>query len=326
MKYVIVGSGNISNTYLRAVEHIEGSTIVGCISRRGRTPQAAGDLPCWPDLSAVDRDYDAVIVATPNGLHHQSAIQAAEAGKHVLVEKPLEITLSAADRMIASAEAAGVVLAVAYQRRTRPDNMALKALLESGALGKRYSVDVSCRFWRDQAYYDSADYRGGYAIDGGGVFIQQGAHHIDNYLWLFGMPVSVTSELATFAHQMEAEDHGAAIFRHADGMIGTFVASTCARPGFSARLEFSCEKGSFTVTDDRITQWYIDGIDNPSEGLPETRSEGAHSAVVTDTFGHQAILRDFANAVVSGAAPLCSGRDARRATELVLQIYKRRVE
>ena len=104
MKYVIVGSGNISNTYLRAVEHIEGSTIVGCISRRGRTPQAAGDLPCWPDLSAVDRDYDAVIVATPNGLHHQSAIQAAEAGKHVLVEKPLEITLSAADRMIASAE------------------------------------------------------------------------------------------------------------------------------------------------------------------------------------------------------------------------------
>lgn len=326
MKYIIVGSGNISNTYLRAVSHIADASIVGCISRRAKPPQSAPELPCWPTLADVDCEYDAVIVTTPNGLHHQSAIEAAQAGKHVLVEKPLDISLAAADQMIACAEAAGVVLAVAFQRRTRPDNIALKALLESGALGKRYSVDLSCRFWRDQAYYDSADYRGGYAIDGGGVFIQQGAHHIDNYIWLFGMPTRVTSELATFAHHMEAEDHGAALLRHDDGMIGTIVASTCARPGFSARLEFSCEKGSFTVTDDRITQWYIDGIENPAEGVTETTSEGARSAVVTDTSAHQAILRDFAHAVHHGTTPLCSGRDARRATELVLQIYKRRVE
>jgi UDP-N-acetyl-2-amino-2-deoxyglucuronate dehydrogenase len=323
MKYIIVGSGNISNTYIRAIKNIAGSDVVGCISRSGCTPQSAPDLPCWNSLSDVDRAFDAVIITTPNGLHHLSAIEAAKLGKHILVEKPLDISLAASDQMIASAEDAGVVLAVAYQRRTNPDNVALKKILDSGALGKRYSADLSCRFWRDQAYYDSADYRGGYAIDGGGVFIQQGSHNIDNYIWLFGMPERVTSELATFAHRMEAEDHGAALLRHSDGMIGTIVASTCARPGYAARLEVTCEKGTFTVTDDRITQWDIAGIDNPASVVEAAPDDGARSAVVTDTSRHEAVLNDFAQAIQRGSTPLCDGRDARRTTELVMQIYGR---
>lgn len=323
MKYIIVGSGNISNTYIRAVKNIADSEVVGCISRKGHVPQSAPDLPCWNSLAAVDLAFDAVIITTPNGLHHLSAIEAARLGKHILVEKPLDISLAAADQMIASAEEASVVLAVAYQRRTHQDNVALKKILDSGVLGKRYSADLSCRFWRDQAYYDSADYRGGYKIDGGGVFIQQGSHNIDNYIWLFGMPVRVTSELATFAHTMEAEDHGAALLRHSDGMIGTIVASTCARPGYAARLDVSCEKGTFTVTDDRITQWNIEGIANPASLVDAALNDDVRSAVITDTSRHEAVLNDFVQAIQTGVSPLCDGHDARRTTELVLQIYGR---
>ncbi|TCW17581.1 putative dehydrogenase [Raoultella sp. BIGb0138] len=326
MKYVIVGSGNISNTYLRAVKNIDHADIVGCVSRSCRAPQSAPDLACWNSLDAVDRPFDAVIITTPNGLHHQSAIAAAQAGKHILVEKPLDITLAAADQIINRAEKAGVVLAVAFQRRTYPDNMAVKKMVDSGVLGKCYAADLSCRFWREQAYYDSAEYRGGYEIDGGGVFIQQAAHNIDNYIWLFGMPARVTSELATFAHRMEAEDHGAVLLRHANGMIGTIVASTCARPGYAARLEVCCEKGTFTLTDDRITQWDIDGVANPASTLVTAADDGARSAVVTDTSRHEAILHDFARAVKTGSSPLCSGRDARRTTQLVLEIYGRNTD
>lgn len=323
MKYVIVGTGNISNTYIRALEKLPASRLIGCISRSGRSPSAAPDLPVWQDLTQIDRDYDAVIVTTPNGLHHISSVAAARAGKHILVEKPLDISLQAMDQMLEAASEAKVTLAVAYQRRTNPDNLAIKQLLDQGALGKIYTADLSCRFWRDQAYYDSADYRGGYAIDGGGVFIQQAAHNIDNYVWFFGMPQRVRSELATFAHSMEAEDHGAALLRHADGMIGTIVASTCARPGYAARLEVCSEKGTFSLIDDRIHDWRIEGIENPASRAESAPDDGARSAIVSDTSRHEAVIRDFEQAVATGGTPLVSGSDARRTTELILQIYRR---
>lgn len=321
MKYVIVGTGNISRTYLKALATLPASEAVGFISRAASPGGGAGTLPCWPSLAAVDRAYDAVIVTTPNGLHHHSAIAAARLGKHVLVEKPLDISQAAMDDMISAAARHRVVLAVSYQRRTNPDNQAIKRLLDQRAFGRVYSADLSCRFWRDQAYYDSADYRGGYAIDGGGVFIQQASHNIDNYIWLFGMPQRVQGELDTFAHQMEAEDHGAVVLRHADGMIGTIVASTCAPPGYPPRLEVSCEKGTFTLLNDRISAWHIAGIDNPATPVPPAPDYGANSAAVTDASRHLAVIEDFERAVARGDMPLAEGSDARRATDLILRIY-----
>ncbi|NDL62841.1 Gfo/Idh/MocA family protein [Acerihabitans arboris] len=322
MKYVIVGTGNISHTYLKALRALPASEAVGFISR-GKTPgEAEGHLPCWPSLAAVDRPFDAVIVTTPNGLHHQSAIEAAGLGKHVLVEKPLDISQAAMDDMIDAAARHQVILAVSYQRRTNPDNQAVKQLLGRQAFGRVYSADLSCRFWRDQAYYDSAPYRGGYAIDGGGVFMQQASHNIDNYIWLFGMPERVQGELDTFAHRMEAEDHGAVVLRHADGMIGTIVASTCAPPGYPPRLEVSCEKGTFTLLNDRISEWHIAGIDNPATRVEPAPDDGASSPAITDSSRHEAVIEDFERAVAQDGTPLAEGNDARRATDLILRIYR----
>lgn len=323
MRYVILGTGNICNTYVRALANIPGAELVGCVSRSGKRPNAAPDLVCAPTLETVGVSFDAVIVTTPNGLHHKGIIDAARLGKHVLVEKPLDITREAMDQAILACRDAGVTLAVSYQRRTNPDNIALKGVIDSGVLGRIFAADLSCRFWRNQAYYDSGDYRGAYALDGGGPFIQQASHNIDTYLWFFGMPENVTSQLGTFAHQIEVEDHGAAILRYGNGMIGTIIASTCAYPGYPARLEVICERGTFTTVDDRITVWEIDGVDNPSVTPEKPLDAGASSAVVTDTSRHEDILKDFEAAVRDGRRPLVDAEDGRRATELILQIYGR---
>lgn len=321
MRYVLVGTGNISNTYVAALAQLPGSELVGGVSRTGRALPAAPDLPCWSSLALVDQPFDAVILATPNGLHHQGAIEAAALGKHVLTEKPLDISLAAMDQMMAACAEAGVTLAVCYQRRTSPDNRAVKALLDAGTLGRIYAADLAAKFYRDQAYYDSGDYRGGMALDGGGPFMQQACHNLDIYSWFFGLPTQVVSMLGTFAHQIEAEDHGAALMRHAGGMIGTVVASTATRPGFAARLEIHAERGSLMLTDDAISFWDIEAVANPADRAFEYAHQGATSAAVTDTSAHKAILRDFEAAVREVREPIASAASARLTTELILQIY-----
>ena len=187
MKYVILGSGNISNTYVRVINQMEGSEIVGCVSRSGKNPSAMPALKNKKDLKSFKQDFDAVIVATPNGLHCKGIIEAAELGKHVLTEKPLGINSDSMEAALAACESAQVTLAVAYQRRTAPDNQVVKKLLDNGTLGRVFSADLSAKCYRDQSYYDSATYRGGWDIDGGGPFIQQACHNIDIYTWFFGM-------------------------------------------------------------------------------------------------------------------------------------------
>lgn len=322
MRYVLVGTGNISNTYVAAIKNLPGSEIVGCISRSGNRPSSAQHLESQKSLTDITSSFDAVIITTPNGTHHHAAIEAAALGKHVLTEKPLDISLEKMDAMIAACNKSGVVLATSYQRRTNPDNKTLHKLLSSNAFGRIYAADLSCKFWRDQKYYDSASYRGGWAIDGGGPFIQQACHNIDTYIWFFGMPTQVTSLLGTFAHDIEVEDHGAALLKYENGMIGTIVASTAARPGLPARLEVHCEKGTFVTLDDRIHYWEIDGIENPAYQGPSNNGNNANSPLITDTERHEDILRDFESAIATGSSPLIDAFSARQTTELILKIYE----
>jgi predicted dehydrogenase len=326
MKYILLGTGNIANTYVRAMEALPGSELVGCVSRSGRRVQADPALPCWTELDAVSAPFDAVIVATPNGLHGEGIVAAARLGKHVLVEKPLGITVADMDRALEACEAAGVTLAVAYQRRTAPDNQSVKALLEKGALGRVFAADLSAKFYRDQAYYDSGDYRGGYLLDGGGPFMQQACHNIDLYRWFFGMPIQIVSMMDTFTHAIEVEDHGAALLRYSNGMIGTIIASTSTKPGFAARLEVHTDKGSFVMTDDAITQWHFTDVPNPARSDFHYTHDGATSAAVTDTSAHQRILRDFEHAAQTGTKPIADGHSAKATSELILNIYQGAVD
>lgn len=323
LRFVLVGTGNISGTYAAAIAKTPGMRVVGYVSRSGRrpafVPEGAG-VAVATRLEEVSVPFDAVVVATPNGLHHEGAIAAARLGKHVLTEKPLDVTAAAMDAMIAACDEAGVRLAVAYQRRMSPDNRALKRLVEAGALGRVYAADVYVKFFREAAYYESAAYRGSWAFDGGGALMMQASHQVDLYTWLFGMPDEVHAVLGTLGHDVEVEDHAAAVLRHAGGMIGTIVASTVARPGFPARLEVHAEWGSVVLENDVITRWAVDGLPNPSTPPVGAIHSGA-SVAVTDTAGHEAILADFAEAVREDREPAVSADSARLATELVLRIY-----
>jgi UDP-N-acetyl-2-amino-2-deoxyglucuronate dehydrogenase len=326
-RFVILGSGNIANTYVEALAKVPEARLVGVVSRSGRRPSklaAGAEVEVKPSLSEIGTAFDAVIVATPNGLHREGIEAAAALGKHALCEKPLEISVKAADRAIAACRRAGVTLGVSFQRRMRPDNMAVRSFITAGGLGKLYAADLSVKFWREQSYYDSAPYRGGWDIDGGGPFMQQASHQLDLWLWFFGMPRDVKSLTATLAHRMEAEDHGAAILRYTSGMIGTIVASTATKPGFPVRLEIHGEKGSIIMENDVITRWAVDGAENPAAAPsgPQHSGAGAAGATVSDTSGHEAIITDFIRAAREGRAPAVSGEDARMTTELVERIYK----
>jgi len=323
-KFVIVGSGNMSRTYMQAAGKLEGVRIAGVVSRRKKLPEGVSPdagLAVADCLGALECDYDAVIVATPNGTHHAWAVEAASRGKHVLTEKPLDVTIAAMDGMIGTCRQADVRLGVAYQKRMYPDNVVLKELLEAGALGRVLAADVYVKYFRGDDYYDSSAYRGTRDIDGGGPFMQQGSHDIDLYCWLFGKPQRVVSMLGTLNHSIEVEDHGVAVFRYENGMIGSITASTVTKPGFSGRLEIHAEAGSVIMENDRIKTWAVDDIANPSQAGDMKIHDGAASAAVTDTAGHEMIIRDFVDAVRDGRDPAVTGESARLATELILDVY-----
>lgn len=321
-RFVIIGSGNICRTYFQAIQHVKQATITGLVSRSLHRPDfVEQDIEIAAALDQIQIPFDGVIVATPNGLHHEGAQKAAQLGKHVLTEKPLDISIANMDRMISACHEAGVKLATCFQHRMSPDNRKIKEMLAAGLFGKIYAADYMIRCWRDQKYYDSAAWRGGWDIDGGGPFIQQACHEIDLYTWFFGQPEKVYSLIDTFAHDIEVEDHGAALFHHADGMIGTFIASTVAYPGFDPVLTIYTQKGTLVLTNGRITGWHIAGIENPSQEPDKPLHSGAASAAVTDTSGHEAIIKDFINSIQEGREPAISGKSARASTELILRIY-----
>jgi len=322
MKYAILGTGNISKTYVAAINELTSSRIVACISRSGNKLIDLPEIGSWPSLDSIPVDFDAVIITTPNGLHCQGVLSAAKLGKHVITEKPLGINDEEVVQAVDACRSAGTTLAVCFQRRTAPDNQVVKQLLVEGKLGRVFSADLTAKFYRSQDYYDSADYRGGFEVDGGGVFMQQACHNLDIYAWFFGLPTTVVSMMDTFAHEIEAEDHGAALLRHENGMIGTVIASTATKPGFSARLEIHTEKGSLILVDDRIAEWKIDDIENPQTQDFQYHHDGATSASVSDSSAHKKIILDFESAIESGRKPIADGESASVTTKLITSIYR----
>lgn len=329
VKFVLVGTGNIANTYVSATSKVNQARIVAVVSRsleRARKYADEKGLGAPADsLASVSVGYDAVMLATPNGLHHRDSIEAASLGKHVLTEKPLDVTLKNMDSMIKACCKAEVCLGVSYQRRMSPANIALKKILDDGLLGKVYAADLAVKFYRGQDYYDSADWRGTLEIDGGGPFIQQASHNVDTITWFFGLPARVSAKTALLAHSgIEVEDHGAAILTYPDGMIGTIIASTVSKPGYPVRLEIHAEKGSVLTVNDEIVTWDVEGAVQPEVETAEAihSGAGAGGVAVTDTSGHEAIIRDFCYAVRKKRDPAVNGEEGRKTGLLIDTIYR----
>ena len=267
-----------------------------------------------------DASVKAVLVLTPPNTHLELVQRAALAGKHVLVEKPLEINLERAAALVHACEAAGVTLAVMLQHRLREAAVGLKALMDAGELGQLVSASASIRWWRPQSYYDEPG-RGTLARDGGGVLITQAIHTLDLLLSLTGLPERVTGLAATSpVHRMEGEDTAAALLHYAGGAIGMVQATTAAYPGFAERVELNGTLGSATLEAGELRALFADGTAR-TLGTSEASGGGANP-MAFDHAAHRAVLQDFIRAVQQSIAPAVIGRSALAVQQVIESIME----
>ena len=326
----IVGAGMVARYHATAIERTPGARLVAiCRADRARAEECAAQfgVPCLTEYEALlaRNDIQAVCICTPSGLHAEQAIAAARAGKHVLVEKPMALTLADADAMIAACEQNGVRLGVALQRRTDPTFQRVYAAVGAGQLGRLVLGMVSVPYLRAQSYYDSAAWRGTWALDGGGALMNQGIHLIDLLLWLMGDGVEVWASAATLAHAIEVEDCVAATLRFANGALGSVVATTAAATGFPHRVEIYGDRGGLQIEGEQVVRW--EGAGRPADeganiaAAPAVTAGAGASPTGIGAVGHTRLLADFTNAIRDGRDPLVTGREGRRSLALVLAIY-----
>src|SRR5215472_10646863 len=254
----IVGAGVISSTHADAIASLPDARLIAITDvepERTKSLAARHDCAAEPDLEALlaRDDVDVVSVCVPSGLHAEVGIRAAAAGKHLVVEKPLDVSLAAADRLISAARAAGVVMTVMSQHRFDKGLIELRRLMDDGRLGRLVLGEASTKWYRSQAYYDSGAWRGTWALDGGSL-MNQGIHYLDLLLWTMGPVTEVTALYSTQTHQTEVEDTALAVLRFASGAVGTVIASTAVYPGFAQRLEITGTGGTVVIEDGEITQ------------------------------------------------------------------------
>jgi UDP-N-acetyl-2-amino-2-deoxyglucuronate dehydrogenase len=322
----IVGTGVIAAVHAEAIATLPGAALVAVTDvAPGAAAAFAAARGCAaePDLDALlaRPDVDVVSVCVPSGLHAEVGIRAAQAGKHLVVEKPIDVTLDAADRLIEAARAAGVGLTVISQHRFDPGLIEAKRLLDEGALGRLVLGEASTKWYRTQAYYDSAAWRGTSAMDGGSL-MNQGIHYVDLLRWCMGPVTEVTALCATQTHQIEVEDTSLAALRFSSGAVGTIVTSTSVFPGFAQRLEITGTEGTITIEDGAIIRRaFVGGAHEPG-GPPGGGAAAGSNPAAVDVASHAAQLADLLAAIEAGREPAVTGENGRAALEIVCAVYE----
>lgn len=332
--FAIVGCGMISRFHAKAIADIRGAEIVACFdSYAPGADRFAEEIGCtaYHDLAEMlaDPRVDIVNICTPSGAHLDPAVAAAKAGKHVVVEKPLEITLKRCDAIIKACQDNNVKLATIMPSRFSPANVALKKAIEQGRFGKLTLGDTYVKWWRSQEYYDSGGWRGTWALDGGGAYMNQAIHNVDLLYWLMGDVTEVQAVTDTLAHErIEVEDVGVAAVRFANGALGTLEATTAAFPGLLKKTEIHGTTGSAIVEQDDILLWQFAKERKSDEKIREDFSKksantgGASDPSAISYQGHLEQLKDLLKAIRTGDKPLVDGEEGRKSVEIILAIYQ----
>ena len=285
---------------------------------RRRDFKAKFDFPQSGDLDAVlaDKSVGAVLILTPPNTHRDLVRRCAASGKHILLEKPLEISTPRALELIAAARAARVTLGVVLQHRFRPAGMKLAEIMQGGALGDIVGCSTSIKLWRPQSYYDQPG-RGTKARDGGGVLLTQGIHTLDLMLSLAGDIAELRGYAATTrVHRMETEDLVCAAARFANGAFGTIDATTAAFPGFPERVELVGTRGTAMLAGTELRVQFHDG--KTVEMAPDASAGGTGADPMAFPHDyHRAVLADFLDAIEEKRAPKVSGEEALRVHRLI---------
>ena len=322
----IVGCGMIANYHAKAISAIEGAALAGACSRSAASAQAfCGEwkIPMFETYEEMLRssDIDAVCLCTPSGDHARQILQALDAGKHVVVEKPMCISLEDCDAVIRKADQTGKKVCVISQLRFSDAIQEIKRAIDAGEVGQLYSAALTMRYFRSQAYYDSAAWRGTWALDGGGVMMNQGIHGVDMLCYLFGPAREVTGFAQTMARDIEVEDTAVSAIRFENGMLATIDASTCCAPGFPKKIVLSGEKGTIIMEEDAITLWTLPTPCRIPLGAVSGSSASSDPKGILPT-NHTRQLRNFVDAVLQNVPLVSDAREGRLPLEIILGTYQ----
>src|SRR5579884_3673723 len=273
--FAVVGCGMIARFHARALAEIPTARVAALVSR---TPANAHKLleetrtpPCPVFTSVAEAarapGVDAVIITTPSGAHLEPALAAAAAGKHVVVEKPLEITGPRCQQIIDACDRHRVQLCTIFPSRFADSSTALKAAVDAGRFGRLTLGETACKWWRSQAYYDEGGWKGTQALDGGGALMNQAIHNVDLLVWMMGSVAQISGFTATLAHErIEVEDTAVACLRFANGALGVIQATTSVHPGLPKTIAIHGDRGTAVIEQDDVLRW---------DFAPETEADRA---------------------------------------------------
>lgn len=347
LQFAIIGCGVIGPTHAAALAALQpqGARLAAFVDEvparaEALAAQYGAEAKSFQDVLA-DPSIDAVTIGVPSGLHAELGARALRAGKHVVVEKPMDISLAACDRLLAAQKESGKRLAVISQHRFDHASIEIKAALAQNQLGPIVFAEARVPWYRTQEYYDSGGWRGTWALDGGGALMNQGVHTADLMRWLCGPVETVYAQARTLAHErIETEDVLTATLTFANGAIGTLSASTALYPGFAVRIGVYGTEGSAIMEGDMLhTLKTKTGREDGGEaaqahalqvatgGTKAATEEIAHATGASDPAAiwgaaHEAQLADFLHCCRTGAQPVVDGAEGRKAVELVLAVYE----
>ena len=330
----IIGCGMIANFHAKAIGDIREAKIAACFDAFPKSADRfAGEngCPAYQSLQDMlaDPNVDIVTICTPSGAHMEPAVAAANAGKHVIVEKPLEITLKRCDRIIEACEQNGVVCSAIFPSRFYESSQILKKAVDQNKFGRLTMADAYVKWFRTQEYYDSGAWRGTWELDGGGALMNQAIHSVDLLAWLMGPVESITAHTATLAHErIDVEDVAVATLRFANGALGTLEASTAAYPGYLKKIELYGSAGSAVLEEEDIKVWDFAKPTKADAALKQRMigktktGGGAADPTAIGHHGHTAQFKDVIKAIKTGKPPAIDGPEGRRSVEIILAVYK----
>ena len=326
IRFGLIGCGRIAPRHAQSIGELEHTRLVAIadvISSRAERYAKEYNAEAYTDYHQMleRRDIDVVNICAPSGLHAQMAIDAMQAGKHVIVEKPMALTLQDADRMIATAKSIGVKLCVVLQNRYNPPMRDLRRVVDEGKLGKIFLGNATVRWYRPQEYYEDG-WHGTWEMDGGAL-MNQSIHHIDALQWLMGEVESVFAYTATLAHKMQAEDTGVAVLKFKSGAIGSVEGSTVTFPeNLEGSVALFGERGSIKVGGTALNRKVIWKIEGALEHEIELLRRDEVDPPSIYGFSHKAVIADMIAAIEQNRAPTTDGIAARKSVALVLAMYE----
>jgi UDP-N-acetyl-2-amino-2-deoxyglucuronate dehydrogenase len=326
IRIALVGCGRIAKNHFEAIDKIDALRLVAVcdvIEARAREAGEQQGVPWFTSYEAMLAQVpsDAVVIATPSGLHPQHGIMAAKAGRHVISEKPMGISLAAADALVQACDDNQVHLFVVKQNRLNPAIVMLKRAIDRGRFGRIYMANCTVRWTRPQEYYDQAPWRGTWEFDGG-AFMNQASHYVDLIQWLIGPVESVMAKTATMARRIEAEDSGVAILKFRSGAIGTIEVSMLTFPkNLEGSITVLGEKGTVKIGGtavNKVEHWTFADYDDDDKLIEQAST----NPPTVYGFGHEAYYRNVVSVLRGEARPDTDGRAGRKSLELILGIYE----